>query len=86
MLKILPFDDSIHRAIQSNQLTYFIDAKATDKKEEVRCSQINLDTTIFGPNKSLSTENIKHFAEKLSELHSSLNRLPVSLPINSVLH
>ena len=54
MHKDLSFDDSIHRAIQNNQLTYFIDAKATGEKEEIGCSQISSDTTIFGPNKSLS--------------------------------
>ena len=65
---IFHFNDNIHRTIQSNKLTYFIDANATSEKEDVGCSQISSNIKIFGQNKSLPTENIEDFVGQLSEL------------------
>ena len=48
--------------IQGNQLSNFNDANATSEKEEVACSQINSNTSMFGLNKSQSKENIEDLA------------------------
>ena len=47
---------------QGNQLSNFNDANATSEKEEFGRSQINLNTSIFGLNKSQSLENIEDLA------------------------